>query len=93
MARLRAKLLYHVFYPTGAEVEEHGPKPRHLTFHNDKMLDITRAADSPNGTSTSVSGKAETFPFDFDHVFAPETSQVTFNLLLFPLRSIWLHLY
>jgi len=59
----------------GAEVEQFGTKPRHLTFHNDKMLDITRAADSPNGTSTSVSGKAETFPFDFDHVFAPETSQ------------------
>jgi len=59
----------------GAEVEQFGPTPRHLTYHNDKMLDITRAADSPHGTSTSVSGKAETFPFDFDHVFAPGTSQ------------------
>ena len=61
---------------SGPEVDQFGPKPRHLTFNSDKALDITRAADSPNGTSTSVSGKAETFQFDFDHVFGPETSQV-----------------
>lgn len=61
----------------GAELEknEGRPTPRHLTLHSDKALDITRAADSPNGTSTSVSGKAETFGFDFDHVFGPEVGQ------------------
>ena len=62
---------------SGAELEknEGRPTPRHLTLHSDKALDITRAADSPNGTSTSVSGKAETFGFDFDHVFGPEVGQ------------------
>jgi len=50
-------------------------RPRHLTFSGDKALEITRAADSPNGASTSVSGKAETFQFDFDHVFDMGASQ------------------
>ena len=58
----------------GSEIE-HGDVPRHLTFNGDKALEITRAADSPNGTSTSVSGKAETFNFDFDHVFGTKSDQ------------------
>jgi len=59
----------------GQEVADGLDRPKHLTFNNDKALEITRAADAPNGASTSVSGKAETFQFDFDHVFDTSTSQ------------------
>ena len=63
----------------GAELDQLRPeqqnKPRHLTFNSDKALEITRAADVPNGASTSVSGKAETFAFDFDHVFDTDAGQ------------------
>ena len=52
------------------------PNIRHISFTNDKALEITRQADSPGqGKSTSVSGKSETFPFEFDHVFTDKSGQ------------------
>ena len=61
--------------PLLGEEQEQG-QLRHLQFASgSKSIDMIRAADSPMGASTSVSGKAETFQFDFDHVFDTKANQ------------------
>merc|ERR1711997_222424 len=47
----------------------------HISFLGEKSLEISRCSDNAGGTSTSVSGKAEPIPFEFDHVFNVNANQ------------------
>merc|ERR1712051_954955 len=47
----------------------------HISFLGEKSLEISRCSDNSGGTSTSVSGKAEPIPFEFDHVFNVNANQ------------------